>query len=810
MTITTCLFFALGLGAWGSATMAVNIDAEGRAALHPMELDSPTPPLMRRTVSGRPSEEVALLQHSEMTSRTSSPRSSNSLVQFSSEVVSRSRNMVEPGVLHEKLHISLLIYGILLLGPLWSAKEALAIRQMKIDDPKSDDSKSNDASKSAAKIQEIAGYISDGASAFLQKEMLCLAVYISMASILAMWFISPGTAVAFLLGSVTSCACGFIGMKAAVFCNSRTAYAAWQDGLPQAFDVAMRGGSIMGFTLVSLALITMYTLMLFFSLDVFYGDNNPKLWEALAGFGFGGSSVALFARVGGGVYTKAADVGADLSGKNEYGMKEDDPRNPACIADNVGDNVGDVAGMGADLFGSLAESTCAALILTSGGSEMLPWGVMCYPVLLSASGVPVGLISLLAVRMLPLSEEKHVERALKAVVFLATALQTPMIIGVSYLVLPGSFETGHALTTVTRWQATGSVLMGLWAGLIIGFVTEYYTSHSYRPVREIAESQTSSAATGIIFGLALGYESCVVPTLSLGATIVVSFRLCGMYGVALAALGMLSTLTIGLTIDCFGPISDNAGGLAEMAELPEEVRERTDALDAAGNTTAAVGKGFAIGSAALVSLALFGAFCEESGLRHLDLLNTWCFLGLLLGAMLPFLFSALTMRSVGKAANAMVQECFEQFPKILKEGKAPDYQRCISICTTSSLKEMIAPGLLVILSPIIVGACFGKICVAGLLAGSLTTGIMMAVSMSNSGGAWDNSKKFIKGGGLGEEHAKGPAHHNSVTGDTVGDPMKDTSGPSLNILIKLSAITSLVCAPLIVKWSGSDGGPRWL
>merc|ERR1719161_2934717 len=363
---------------------------------------------------------------------------------------------------------------------------------------------------------------------------------------------------------------------------------------------------------------------------------------------------------------------------------------------------------------------------------------------------------------------------------------------------------------VLWWHASIPVLAGLWAGFIIGIATEYYTSHSYSPVRQIAESQKTSAATGIIFGLALGYNSCTIPTLCLGAVIVSSFLFCGMFGIALGALGMLSTLTMSLTIDGFGPIADNAGGLAEMAELPPEVRDRTDALDAAGNTTAAIGKGFAIGSAALVSLALFGAFCRTANVQNVDLWNPWCFLGLLLGALLPFAFSAMTMKSVGQAANEMVKECFDQFPKILHEGMRPNYQRCIAISTAASLREMILPGCLVVLSPIAVGCAFGKLCTAGLLAGAMTTGFMLAISMSNSGGAWDNSKKYIKAGGLGEEHKKNETHKNSVTGDTVGDPMKDTSGPSLNILMKLCAITSLIFAPVIVKYSAPHGGPSWL
>merc|ERR1712137_589089 len=372
-------------------------------------------------------------------------------------------------------------------------------------------------------------------------------------------------------------------------------------------------------------------------------------------------------------------------------------------------------------------------------------------------------------------------------------------------------QVGEAKVDVYWWYCALSVLLGLWSGLIIGYVTEYYTSHSYSPVRSIAETQKQSAATGIILGLALGYLSCIVPTICLGITILVAHSLSGMYGIALAALGMLGTLTMGLTIDAYGPISDNAGGIAEMAALPEEVRERTDCLDAAGNTTAAIGKGFAIGSAALVSLALFGAYCTRANVVSVDVLDPWVFTGLLFGAMMPYAFAAWTMKSVGMAANDMVKECHRQFPKIINEGAAPDYEKCIVISTQASLREMIAPGALVILSPLVTGFGFGKNATAGLLSGALVSSVQLAISMSNTGGAWDNSKKYISAGGLGPEFRKGSeAHKNSVTGVTVGDPLKDTSGPALNIVMKLTAIISLVFGAKIAEFSNEQGGPFWL
>merc|ERR1719160_1390587 len=542
---------------------------------------------------------------------------------------------------------------------------------------------------------------------------------------------------------------------------------------------------------------------------------DAAFYEAIAGYGLGGSSIALFGRVGGGIYTKAADVGADLSGKNEYGLDEDDYRNPACIADNVGDNVGDIAGMGADLFGSFAESTCASLVLAASSPVLktMTCAVM-YPVLISSLGIFMGVVTLLLYPFVyPVKGEdmSSIEKALKGILNISTVLMTPVVIALSAFCLPEEFVMEEGGETVKWWYCAVSVMLGLWSGLLIGYVTEYYTSHSYRPVREISETQKQSAATGIIYGLALGYLSCIIPVLALGVSILIGHSLCGMFGIALCALGMLGTMTMALTIDAYGPISDNAGGIAEMSGLPEQVRERTDCLDAAGNTTAAIGKGFAIGSAALVSLALFGAFTVRAEIESVDVLNPWVFTGLLFGAMMPYAFAAWTMKSVGEAANDMVKECLGQFPGIMDGSAQPDYHRCIQISTDASLREMLKPGLLVLGSPLVAGLGFGKNACAGLLSGALVSSFQLAISMSNSGGAWDNSKKYISAGGLGPKFVKGSeAHKNSVTGDTVGDPLKDTSGPALNIVMKLTAIISLVFGSAILKYSNAQGGPVWM
>merc|ERR1719229_1830827 len=427
--------------------------------------------------------------------------------------------------------------------------------------------------------------------------------------------------------------------------------------------------------------------------------------------------------------------------------------------------------------------------------------------MISSTGIVVGIMTLVLQKMMrPVKSMLDVEPALKAILVISTVLMTPVVIALSYYCLPETFSMGVGYEHVKWWYCATSILLGLWSGLIIGFVTEYYTSNTYAPVRQIAETQKQSAATGIIYGLALGYLSCIIPVLCLGITILVAHTLAGMFGVALGALGMLGTMTMALTIDAYGPISDNAGGIAEMSGLPETVRGLTDCLDAAGNTTAAIGKGFAIGSAALVSLALFGAYTVRAKIHNVDVLDPWTFTGLLLGAMIPFAFSAMTMTSVGYAAQDMVEECRRQFREILGHGAQPDYDRCIRISTEASLKEMIAPGLLVMLSPLVAGVLFGKNCTAGLLTGALVSGVQMAISMSNTGGAWDNAKKYIEANGT-----KGSEQHkNAVTGDTVGDPLKDTSGPAINIVMKLSAIISLVFGGFIARWSNEATGPSWI
>ncbi|EER18457.1 H+-translocating inorganic pyrophosphatase TVP1, putative [Perkinsus marinus ATCC 50983] len=707
-----------------------------------------------------------------------------------------------------------------ILGMLWAVKELMVLKRVHLTGPaQGSDLKtrlmadgSTDIQKTLDLMQEISRNIADGATAFLIQEYKYMLVYVVIFSAIIGPCVNVGTMISFIVGSLTSIACGYIGMKTAVFSNVRTAHEAWKD-LASGYDVAIRGGSVMGFMLVSLGVLNLFILVSIYNLDIFYGADHPTLYEAIAGYGLGGSSIALFGRVGGGIYTKAADVGADLSGKNEYGMDEDDPRNPACIADNVGDNVGDVAGMGADLFGSFAESTCAAMVISASAPHYMEWKSMMFPLLLSSGGIVVGLITMMVVNIFyKVKELPDIEKALKGVLVISTILETPLVAVLCWWALPaGHFAIDTERLHCTWGNCCASVLLGLWSGLIIGYSTEYYTSHSYTPVREISDTQKVSAATGIIYGLALGYLSCIIPVLCLAVTVCIAHTIAGMYGVALGALGMLGTLSMGLTIDAYGPISDNAGGIAEMSELGPEVRARTDALDAAGNTTAAIGKGFAIGSAALVSLALFGAYCVRARVETVNILDPWTFTGLLFGAMMPYAFSAMTMKSVGKAANDMVTECMRQFPKIISGEMRPQYTRCIAISTEASLREMIAPGCLVILSPLIAGLIFGKNCTAGLLSGALVSGVQMAISMSNTGGAWDNAKKYIEAGGLGPNHQKGSAaHKNAVTGDTVGDPLKDTSGPSINILMKLSAIMSLVFGGVIRNFSNKEGGPFWL
>ncbi|MEM1262275.1 MAG: V-type H(+)-translocating pyrophosphatase [Pseudomonadota bacterium] len=669
------------------------------------------------------------------------------------------------------------------------------------------------------RLRKIHAAIAAGAMAFLKQEYKFMAIFMVLFGIVIALLIDDHhtpdvneglyTAIAFIFGAVISIASGYIGMKIATAGNARTTVAANQS-LSSAFNLALHSGSVMGFALVSLASLGM--LLIYLGLKYIMPADLPAhiLMEVIAGFGLGGSSIALFARVGGGIFTKAADVGADLVGKVEAGIPEDDPRNPAVIADNVGDNVGDVAGMGADLFGSCAESTCAAMVISAiafaGNVDAL-----LYPIVISAIGIPISLLTLLVIRV---NTEEQVGPALKRMLIISSALMAVAMYFVTMQLLPENFAIAGA-----EYTALGvylCFLTGLIAGLIVGLLTEYYTSDAYGPVREVAESCQTGTATNIIFGLALGYKSAVGPYIAIGLAIYIPWILAGMYGVAIASLGMLGTLVIALTIDAYGPVADNAGGIAEMAGMPEHVRERTDVLDSAGNTTAAIGKGFAIGAAILTSLALFAAFLtradlllkEQNGpdydlLGTINLLDPMVFSGLFIGAVLPALFTAMTMKSVGSAAFKMIEEVRRQFREIpgIMEGKGdPDYEQCVAISTQAAVREMVAPGILIMGAPLVTGFLFGIQATAGLLAGSLVAGGVLAISASNSGGAWDNAKKYIEAGNLG---GKGTDNHKAaVVGDTVGDPLKDTSGPSLNILIKLSAILSLVFVPFFVQYGG--------
>ena len=656
-----------------------------------------------------------------------------------------------------------------------------------------------------AKFKEISEAIAEGAMAFLNREYKYVAGFAVVFALVIFFLLDlPSTelnegafsAVAFLVGAFTSSVCAYLGMKIATLGNVRTTIMA-RKSVSDAFRVAFESGAVMGFGLCGLAVFGLMSMTLILGL---YIHETHVLMEMVAGFGLGGSTVALFGRVGGGIYTKAADVGADLVGKVEQGIPEDDPRNPAVIADNVGDNVGDIAGMGADLFGSCAEATCAALVIGATSAEIVgSESALYYPILISAIGIPVCLITAFFARLSP--DAKNVEPTLKWQLVLSTLLMTVALVGITSWAMVEEFTIGDM--KITRAGVLISILSGLWSGLLIGFVTEYYTSHAFKPVREVANASKTGAATNIIYGLSLGYKSSVIPVLALAVTIFVAWQMAGMYGIALSAIGMISTMAIGLTIDAYGPVSDNAGGIAEMSELGPEIRKRTDMLDAAGNTTAAIGKGFAIGSAVLTALALFAAFLTRSGVSTLNLLSPLVFAGLLVGGVLPFLFTAQTMKAVGIAALEMIEEVRRQFRTIpgLLEGKAkPDYRTCVAISTTAAIKQMIAPGLLVILAPVVVGFLFGVHALAGLLAGSLVSGVVMALSASNSGGAWDNAKKYIEQGNLGGKGSD--AHKAAVVGDTVGDPFKDTSGPSINILMKLMSIISLVFAPFFVERGG--------
>lgn len=625
-----------------------------------------------------------------------------------------------------------------------------------------------------ARMREIAAYIREGAMAFLAREYRVIAGFIAVMFLVLFFAVRPGTAGTFLLGACFSLLAGFLGMRTATGANVRTAAAAESHGQIKALKIAFRGGSVMGLCVVGLGILGVGGLVLLL------GEGNIDM---LTGFGLGASSIALFGRVGGGIYTKAADVGADLVGKVEAGIPEDDPRNPAVIADNVGDNVGDVAGMGSDLFESYVGAIISAVLLAVSLPNINPVNGSLFPLLLSGVGIVATILAIFSVGTV---SADNPAKSLNISTYVSGAIS----IVASYFLSQALFGDLSAFFAVT---------IGLVIGLAIGACTEHYTSADFRPVKGIAGQCETGPATCIIDGLAVGMQSTVLPILLIAVGIIGSYHFAGLYGIALAAVGMLSTAGITIAIDAYGPISDNAGGIAEMSELPSGVRDITNKLDSVGNITAAIGKGFAICSAALTALALFVSYTEIAHIDSIDLLDPSVVAGLLIGAMLPFLFTALTMKSVGKAAYSMIEEVRRQFREnsgIMAGTAKPDYAKCVDISTQAALREMLLPGLIAVAMPILVGLYDVK-ALGGMLAGALATGVLLAVMMANAGGAWDNAKKYIEEGNHGGKGSE--AHKAAVVGDTVGDPFKDTSGPSINILIKLMTIVSVVFVPLFLN-----------